>query len=254
MNKILINIKGLTKYFTDEKGKRSIVLQDVNLQILRGEVLSIIAPSGFGKSTLLNIIAGISGPSGGVIEMPDDIDIGYMFQKEVLLPWRNVLNNILLGVEIKNKDIALHKRRARKLLERFDLGATEHLYPHELSGGMHQRVALIQTLIYEPSLLLFDEPFSSLDYVSKLKLEIELYRFIKSKDMTAILVTHDIEEAITLSDRIILFKDRPLSQYDEFPVILAERDDPSRIRRSEIFTDLFSHFWNFFERQMGGER
>lgn len=249
MNDILINIKHLTKYFHNGDGNKCLVLADINLKVFRGEVLSIIAPSGFGKSTFLNILASIDTPSSGNIEKPTDIDIGYMFQKEVLLPWRNVLNNILLGVEIKKKDAASYRKRARQLLECFELAGTERLYPHELSGGMHQRVGLIQSLIYDPSLLLLDEPFSSLDYVSKLKLEIELYKIIKSKNMTAILVTHDIEEAITLSDRIIFFRKRPLSQYEEFPVILAERDDPSKIRRSQVFTDLFSHFWNFFEKQ-----
>lgn len=201
---------------------------------------------------MLNIIAGIDKPTSGVIEKPLDCDIAYMFQQEVLLPWRTLINNVLLGVEIRDKQRKNFNDQnrykwARELIELFGLSGFENAYPYELSGGMHQRTSLIQNIIYQPDLLLLDEPFSSLDYLMKLKLEIELYKLIRAHQITTILVTHDIEEAITISDRIILFRDKPLSDYDEFPVMLEDRTDPAKVRRSQIFMDLFSYLWRFFE-------
>lgn len=248
MNQILCGIKNLKKTFGIE-GNLNSIIDNLCLDIVQGEILTLIAPSGYGKTTLLNILAGIERPDSGEAKRHGKFDIGFMFQRELLLPWRNILRNVLLGIEIKGRDIRAHRSRAIELLNRFGLNGTEKLYPHELSGGMHQRAALVQTLLYEPRLLLLDEPFSSLDYVSKLRLEIEVYQLIKSSGMTAVLVTHDIEEAITISDRILLFKKKPLSQYEEFPVILEDRSDPAKVRRSQVFTDLFSHFWRFFEEQ-----
>jgi len=248
MSGILYSIKGLTKVFQNDHGLK-VVINNLSLDIMEGEILSLIAPSGYGKTTLLNILAGIDTPTAGEIGKFGNLDVGYMFQQEVLLPWRNILKNVLLGIEIKGKDIQTNKELALDLLRRFGLEGVERLYPHELSGGMHQRAALIQNLLYEPALLLLDEPFSSLDYVSKLRLEIEVYQQIKSKGMTVILVTHDIEEAITVSDRILLFQKKPLSAFEEFPVILEDRTNPAKVRRSQVFMDLFAHFWRFFEEQ-----
>jgi NitT/TauT family transport system ATP-binding protein len=248
MNNILCKIISLTKKFENDQTDNA-VIDNLNLDIIQGEILSLIAPSGYGKTTFLNLLAGIDTPTAGDIKKGGNLDIGYMFQQEVLLPWRNVLNNVLLGVEIKGKDIRTYRKLGINLLRRFGLDGVEKLYPHELSGGMHQRVALIQNLLFEPELLLLDEPFSSLDYVHKLRLEIEIYQHIKSKGMTAILVTHDIEEAITVSDRILLFQKKPLSEFEEFPVILEDRTDPSKVRRSQVFLDLFAHFWRFFEEK-----
>lgn len=249
MNNSLLSIINLSKFFDTANDSTHKVIDRLTLDIARGEILTLIAPSGYGKTTLLNILAGIDSPSLGEIERHEQFDVGYMFQRELLLPWRNIISNVLLGAEIKGYDVAKYRSKAKELLKRFGLDGTEKLYPHELSGGMHQRAALIQTLLYEPRLLFLDEPFSSLDYVSKLKLEVEVYNLIKESGMTAILVTHDIEEAIAISDRILLFKDRPLSSYEEFPIILEDRNDPAKVRRSQIFTDLFSHFWRFFEQR-----
>ena len=180
--------------------------------------------------------------------MAEPCNIAYMFQQELLLPWRNILKNVLLGIELKETVTENHKRKAQSLLGLFGLEGIENAYPHELSGGMHQRAALVQTILSRPDLLLLDEPFSSLDYVNKLKLEIELYKIIKKENMTAIFVTHDIEEAITISDRILLFREKPLSNYDEFPIFMEDRTDPAKVRRSQVFTDLFAHLWRFFEQ------
>jgi NitT/TauT family transport system ATP-binding protein len=243
----ICKISGLGKtYNNDAKGHS--IIDGLDMEIKEGEILSIIAPSGYGKTTLLNILGGIESYDRGRIEWTRDFDTGYMFQREVLLPWRNILNNILLGIEIKGQARETYKPMAKNLLKRFGLEGTEKLYPHQLSGGMHQRVALIQNLIFDPGLILLDEPFSSLDYVVKLQLEIEVYKYIKDRGMTGLLVTHDIEEAITLSDRIILFDQSPLSTYQEFQVIIEDRGDPAKVRRSQVFVDLFSYFWRFFEQ------
>ena len=248
MNNYLIQIQDLTKVHFNENSGRNFVIDRLSLNITKGEILTIIAPSGYGKTTLLNILAKLDSSFTGNIVMAESSNIAYMFQQELLLPWRNILKNVLLGIEIKEKITESHKLKAQNLLKLFGLEGIEKAYPHELSGGMHQRAALAQTILSQPDLLLLDEPFSSLDYVSKLKLEIELYKIIKKENMTAIFVTHDIEEAITISDRILLFREKPLSNYEEFPVFMEDRTDPAKVRRSQVFTDLFSHLWRFFEQ------
>ena len=190
-------------------------LKDVNLSIKEQEFISIVGPSGCGKTTILSLIAGLIKPTSGEIKVmnkipsPKDDISGYMFQRDNLLPWRNIENNIYFGLELKRKKTKERKNYALGLAEKYGIGEFLKKHPNELSGGMRQRVALIRTLALKPELLLLDEPFSALDYQTRLQLCDDVFEIIKKEKKTAILVTHDLMEAITMSDRIIVLTSRP---------------------------------------------
>ncbi len=190
-------------------------LKDINLSIKKNEFVSIVGPSGCGKTTILSLIAGLIKPTSGKIEVcgktpstKDDIS-GYMFQRDNLLPWRSIEKNIYFGLELKHKNTKKRKDYAISLAEKYGLKDFLKKHPSELSGGMRQRVALIRTLALKPELLLLDEPFSALDYQTRLQLCDHVFEIIKKEQKTAILVTHDLMEAITMSDRIIVLTARP---------------------------------------------
>lgn len=190
-------------------------LVDINLKIQEQEFISIVGPSGCGKTTILSLISGLIKPTSGDIKVlgktpnPKDDISGYMFQRDNLLPWRNIENNIYFGLELKHKKTKDKKDYAISLTEKYGLKEFLKKHPSELSGGMRQRVALIRTLALTPELLLLDEPFSALDYQTRLQLCDDVFDIIKKEKKTAILVTHDLMEAITMSDRIIVLSARP---------------------------------------------
>ena len=211
----LLSVTGLSKTFG---GRRPVeALRDVSLHVDDGEFVSIVGPSGCGKSTLFNLTAGIESPSAGSIVVqgetqPDArrLKTGYMFQKDLLFPWRNVLDNAALGLEVGGdigRDEA--RRRARALMTRFGLQGFESNRPSELSGGMRQRVALLRTLLLERPLLLLDEPFASLDALTRRELQSWLRQTWSSGSRAALLVTHDVREAAFLSDRVYVMSPRP---------------------------------------------
>ena len=193
MNKLL-EIKNLKKYYHDINGE-TLALEQINLDINENEFVSIVGTSGCGKSTLLSILAGLEKQSYGNIKYSKKkLKIGYMLQNDTLFPWRNVLNNCLLGIEINKKITEDDKRKVIDLLEKYGLKDFIYKYPNELSGGMRQRVALIRTLAINPDILLLDEPLSALDYQTRLSLSDYLYKIIKEEKKTAIMVTHDLGE------------------------------------------------------------
>ncbi|HHU59524.1 TPA: ABC transporter ATP-binding protein [bacterium] len=183
------------------------VLDKISFSINHGEKVAIVGPSGCGKSTILNLISNLIKPSSG--DIVTNGDVGYMFQRDYLLAWRSVYKNITLGLEIKGKISKEKKKQIIELLKKYDLYEFKDRYPHELSGGMRQRVALIRTLVMEPEILLLDEPFSSLDAQSKLLVNEDVYKIVSKEEKTVILVTHDISEAIAFCDKIIVLTDRP---------------------------------------------
>ena len=189
------NIKNLKKYYHDLKSE-TIAIEDINLSIREKEFISIVGPSGCGKSTLLSILAGLEKKTDGEIELNDKLKIGYMLQKDSLFPWRTILDNCLIGLEVSKKLDAQAKEKVIKLLEKYGLKDFIYKYPSSLSGGMRQRVALIRTLATDPDILLLDEPFSALDFQSRLALSDDVYNIIKNEGKTAIMVTHDIAEVI----------------------------------------------------------
>jgi len=248
-----LELKQLEKTFFSYDSWTTAV-EDINLSIEEGEFVSIIGPSGCGKTTLLSLISGLLHPSVGEILL-DGVSIenptpetGYMLQQDYLFPWLSIKDNITLGLttmgKTNDKDMAL----AFQLLETLGLSDKLDHFPSQLSGGMRQRVALVRMLSTDPKLLLLDEPFSALDYQTKLKLEDLVFSTIRDHHKTAILVTHDIGEAIAMSDRIILLTERPGKIQKEFtiPSNLANIL-PFNVRADDAFNPLFQSIWKEME-------
>ena len=189
----LLEIKNLKKIYHDLEGE-TLAIDDISLSIKNNDFISIVGPSGCGKSTFLSILAGLENKSDGVIKLNTNIKIGYMLQTDSLFPWRTVLENCLLGLELNNELNDISKKRVLGLLKNYGLYEFKDKYPNSLSGGMKQRVALIRTLAINPDILLLDEPFSALDYQTRLSLSDDLYKIIKKENKTVIMVTHDLAE------------------------------------------------------------
>ncbi|PBH36819.1 ABC transporter ATP-binding protein, partial [Clostridioides difficile] len=196
MNDNIVEVKNINMNFYTKEGELE-VLKDVNFNLKEGEILTLLGPSGSGKSTILNILTNLLKPTSGDIKITGNI--GYMFQKDNLLEWRNIMDNITIGLEIQGKKDKKSLDRVESLLKTYGLWDFRSMYPKELSGGMRQRVALIRTLSVNPDILLLDEPFSALDYQTRLLVCDDVYSIIKNENKSTILVTHDIGEAISLS-------------------------------------------------------
>ncbi len=211
---IQLSVRNVSKSFRDKAGEVR-VLEDLSFTINERDFVSIIGPSGCGKTTIFNIIAGLLEPdSGTMLYRGEEIEslrgrVGYMMQKDLLFPWRTVLQNVLLGLEMKGVAREIAEARAHEYIKQFGLAGFENAYPKTLSGGMRQRVALIRTLIMDPDILLLDEPFSALDYQTRLYLEGVLKDAVETYNKTVILVTHDIDEAVALSKRVVVLSGRP---------------------------------------------
>ena len=231
-------------FFSDDSYTTAI--RDISFSVEEGEFVSFIGPSGCGKSTLLSIIAGLLKPTSGTItHKSPSAEIGYMLQQDYLFPWKTIEENILLGLTILNKK---DPEIVDQLLNEFQLAHTAKLYPKQLSGGMRQRIALARTLAFDPSLLLLDEPFSALDFHSKLVLENFVSNALKQYRKTAILVTHDISEAIAMSDKIYLFSNRPGTIIKTFTVPDEIRNlIPFDARNHPEFQPLFQTIWKELE-------
>jgi NitT/TauT family transport system ATP-binding protein len=215
----------------------------VSFLLRAGEVVSLIGPSGCGKSTLLNIGSGLTAPSEGAAFVDGEPIVGpnahvaCMLQKDLLLPWRTVAENVTFGIEIQGVAPAERRRRAQRLLTNFNLGEFCDHYPHQLSGGMRQRAALARTLAVDPHVLLLDEPFSAVDAQTRMVLQRDLAQTLKAAGCTALLITHDLTEAVTLSDRVLVMSRRPGRIIDEIAVELPQRDDPIARRHNPKVND-----------------
>lgn len=228
-----------------------LALNNLNLEIHDQEILGIVGPSGCGKSTLLSLVAGLILPSKGRV-LVNDLEvkqplknIGYMFQKDQLFDWRNILDNVTLGLELQKKLDKESLNEAREMLDSYGLGDFLDSYPNQLSGGMRQRVALARTLMLKPDILLLDEPFSALDYQTRLAISDEVGLILRKKKKTAILVTHDIAEAISLCDRIAIMTARPGTIKEIIEIKLSCNGDPSpiKLREAAEFRDYFNKIW-----------
>ncbi len=225
-------------------------LKDITFSVREGEFIALVGPSGCGKSTLLHLIAGLLTPEKGLIKIngsyhPDNTSgIGYMLQKDELLEWRTIYQNVLLGLEIQHALTARSRALARALLTQYGLNAFANAKPSELSGGMRQRAALIRTLLPDPQLLLLDEPFSALDYQTRLTVSDDIGQIIRQSGKTALLVTHDLSEAISLSDRVIVLTNRPANVRCEIPIFFKlEQDTPLNRRNAPEFKHYFNQIW-----------
>jgi len=244
--KNIVELKNISKNYHSKEGEVAAVTH-VDLAVGEGEFVSIVGPSGCGKSTLLSIIAGLVTPSAGEIliqgQPPKSCksQIGYMLQKDHLFPWRNILSNVLLGLEIQKKLTSQNIDYAHELLEKYGLGDFKKHRPRELSGGMRQRVALIRTLASRPNILLLDEPFSALDYQTRLSVSDEVGAILATEGVTAILVTHDIAEAIALSDRVAVMSHRPCTVKNIHNINMKK--GAATRRKSSEFPQLFDKIW-----------
>ncbi len=238
MNRIIL--KNISKSYYTNKGTTD-VIEDITLEVKEGEIVALVGPSGTGKSTILNIIAGLIDVDDGKVEVNGKI--GYMFQHDLLFEWKNVYQNLFIGLEVNNKITKEDCDKALRLLEKYELIDFKTSLPKELSGGMRQRVALIRTLMINPNILLLDEPFSALDSQTRIKVSNDVYKTIKDEKLTALLVTHDISEAISLADRIIILSKRPAKVIKQYNVNFGDLT-PLDKRKTPIFVEYFDRIWN----------
>ena len=250
-----VRFEQIQKMFQSAEGEVQ-ALEDISFQVASGSFVSIVGPSGCGKSTLLNILAGLEIPSGGRVYL-DNIPvegttdrIGYMPQKDQLFPWRTIWGNVTIGLEIQKKKQSLELERIRGLLYRYGLSGFEKSLPSQLSGGMRQRCALIRTLATDPGLLLLDEPFSALDYQTRLSVSDDIHTIIRREGKTALLVTHDISEAISMSDRVVVLSARPGRVKGIHDLTELSGLTPMQRRDHPLFHRYFNDIWK--ELDLGG--
>ena len=245
MDKV-IGIKDLTLVYQGEKEEVT-ALENVSFDILRGEFVSVIGPSGCGKTTLLSVIAGLVSPTSGCVELNTacgENKVGYMFQRDCLFPWLTIEENCTLGAEIAKNKRASSLKYAEELLKNYGLWEFRKCFPADLSGGMRQRAALIRTLVVKPEILLLDEPFSALDCQARLAVSDDIYKIIKKEKKTALMVTHDISEAVSMSDRVIVLTRRPGRVKAVYNINFGpERLSPLKCREREEFKEYFNDVW-----------
>lgn len=243
----LLQIKNLSKnYITKNKVTKAV--DNISLDINDNEFITLIGPSGCGKSTILSIIGNLDEKSSGIIKFKNkDIKVGYMFQEDLLFPWLTVYENTVLGLKIKKELNEENKRYVNDLLEKYGLIEFKNNYPKELSGGMRQRVALIRTLALKPDILLLDEPFSALDYHTRIEISDDVYKIIKKEGKTAIMVTHDIQEAIAMSDKVIVLSKRPAKIKRIYDIVLENKTVPSKNRNDKNFSNYYEKIWKDFD-------
>ena len=245
----VLKLENVSKTYQAKNGEIE-ALKNINFSVEQGEFVSIIGPSGCGKSTLLSIIAGLEEKSNGKIYIDKaetegiSHKIGYMLQKDSLLEWRTIYNNVIFGLEITHKKTKENEEYVKDLLKKYNLYEFKDKYPTQLSGGMRQRVALIRTLAIKPEILLLDEAFSALDYQTRIMVTKDIYNILKNENITTVMVTHDISEAISMSDRVIVLKARPATVKKIYKIDFEiENRDPMNVRKSSKFNKYFDSLW-----------
>ena len=239
--KEVLKLKKVSKRYQAKNGEVE-ALSNISFDVKEGEFVSIIGPSGCGKSTLLSIIAGLEPKTQGDIQI--DGNTGYMLQKDSLLEWRSIYDNVLFGLEIGHKKTKENEAYVLELLKKYGLYEFKDKYPTQLSGGMRQRAALIRTLAIKPNILLLDEAFSALDYQTRIMVTNDIFQILKNENITAVIVTHDISEAISMSDRVIVLSKRPATVKNihniEFEM---DNRNPINCRESPKFSKYFDTIW-----------
>lgn len=247
--KKIVELKNIGMTYHTLDGE-TLAIDDISLDIFSGEIVTMVGPSGCGKSTLFSILAGLIKPTSGSafvngkeVTGPNK-NVGYMFQRDYLFEWRTILDNVLIGLEIQKKLNDETREFAEKLLDTYGLSEFKHHYPRQLSGGMRQRVALIRTLAIKPDILLLDEPFSALDYHTRLSIADEISSILKNENKTAFMITHDIAEAISMGDRVVILTKRPATIKEVLDIDLTCKEDtPLNCREAPEFRHYFNKIW-----------
>lgn len=244
----LLRVQGVSVKYQADNGEVP-ALENITFAVQKGEFVSIVGPSGCGKSTLLSVLAGLYKPSAGMVLINGEPvigvspHIGYMLQKDNLLEWRTIFQNVLLGLEIQNAKTDESVAKAVTLLKTYGLYDFRYNFPHQLSGGMRQRAALIRTLATNPDILLLDEAFSALDYQTRLEVTDDVYRILKNEGVTTIMVTHDIPESISMGDRVLILSQRPAIVKESLIIDFTLSRTPLKCRSNPQFTEYFDHIW-----------
>lgn len=249
MNNTIVKIEKLRKKYFD-KDKETLAISDITLDVYSGEFLVIVGPSGCGKSTLLNILGNIDNKSDGTIIVKDNLKIGYMLQVDCLFPWLTILDNALIGLRINNILTDDNISYVKGLLKTYGLAEFMNSYPSSLSGGMKQRVALIRTLALKPDILLLDEPFSALDYQTRLMVADDVYKIIKKENKTVIMITHDVGEACSLADRVVVLTDRPSKVKKIINIDMKNKGTPIDNRKCIEFGKYYDMVWKAIDKHV----
>ena len=247
MNNIILKVENLSKKYFDKK-KETLAISNITLDVYEGEFLVIVGPSGCGKSTFLNILGNIDKKSSGIVTIKDDLKVGYMLQVDCLFPWLTILDNALLGLKVNNLLTDSNISYVKELLKTYGLGEFMNSYPSSLSGGMKQRVALIRTLALKPDILLLDEPFSALDYQTRLSVADDVYNIIKKENKTVIMITHDVGEACSIADRVAILSDRPSRVKKIVNIIMKNKGTPINNRKCPEFSDYYDIIWKAIDK------
>ncbi len=255
--RVVMTVDSIGMTFDTPGGGRVETLGNVSFELREHEILALVGPSGCGKTTLFNVIAGLLEPTTGTVHVKGNLvrgaagQVGYMLQKDLLLPWRSVIENVILGLEVRGVDDKTARATAMRLIEAYGLKGFENNKPSTLSGGMRQRVAFMRTLAFDPDVILLDEPFSALDFQTRILLQGEVMKIIRERGKSAILVTHDIGEAITMADRILVLTHRPATVRNLHDIALSvEERDPVRIRKHPAYQAYFDLIWSELDIQM----
>lgn len=236
----VLELKEVSKIFSMDIGD-FLVIENINLSLDKNEIIGIVGPSGSGKTTILNIISGVLKPTSGDVVVNGKM--GYMFQKDLLFEWRTIWKNLTIGLEVMKKNTKEEQNKITNYLQKYGLNDYKNNFPSELSGGMRQRIALIRTLSTNPNILLLDEPFSALDYQTRLNISNDIYSIIRNESLSSILVTHDISEAISMCDRIIVLTTRPAQVKKEIKLDFDKNLNPLERRKNVLFQKYFDEVW-----------
>jgi NitT/TauT family transport system ATP-binding protein len=251
-----IELRAVTKRFLTPTGQIYTALHDLTMSVAPGEFCAIVGPTGCGKSTTLGLISGLEKPSLGEVKVMDNLvqgidpRIGYVFQSDAVFPWKNVLNNVATGPLFRGQPKAEALKRARDWIERVGLAGFEDRYPHQLSGGMRKRVALAQTFINEPQILLMDEPFGALDVQTRTMMEDELFNLWTSSSASVVFVTHDLEEAISLADKVCVLTAGPATVKGIYTIDLPRPRNVAEIRFEPRFVQLYQQIWEALRNEV----
>lgn len=238
----ILKVKNLKKIY-HTKNSEILAVENFSLNLKQGEFVAIVGPSGCGKSTILSILCGLDKASSGKIEIEKGLKFGYMLQGDNLFDWRTIYKNCLLGLELENKLTKENIKYVNKLLDTYGLKDFKKAYPNNLSGGMRQRVSLIRTLATKPDILFLDEPFSALDYQTRLAVSDDVYQIIKKEKKSAIMVTHDLSEAISMADRVVVLTNRPSKIKNIYEIKLTNKSTPIQNRKAKEFASYYDKIW-----------